>query len=334
VTDVLTQPVARAAALPAGRGPVSSAVVDVLAGRRPVTDLPSEPRLDPYGEDLQLALYVLYELHYHGFADVDPELEWDPDLLRLRRSLERTFLTALQAEVPAGDDVDAEVEALLVEQADGDGASWRLMRDGELWQLREYVVLRSIYHLKEADPQAWVIPRIDGQAKASLVTVEHDEFGGGRGERVHAQVFADMMAELDLDPRYHGYLEAAPAEALAPVNLMSLCGLHRRWRGASVGQFALIEVTSSPGSARIVKAMQRLGTSEAATAFYVEHVEADAVHEQLVRRGLLADLVARSPELAPDVVFGMRALTLLEDRLGDHLMRSWDAGSSSLRAAL
>nr|WP_218890634.1 iron-containing redox enzyme family protein [Actinomycetospora corticicola] len=320
--------------MPAGRGPVSSVVVDVLAGRRPVTDLPSEPGLDPYGEDLQLALYVLYELHYHGFADVDPELEWDPDLLRLRRSLEQTFLTALQAEVPAGDDVDAEVEALLVEQADGDGASWRLMRDGELWQLREYVVLRSIYHLKEADPQAWVIPRIDGQAKASLVTVEHDEFGGGRGERVHAQVFADMMAELDLDPRYHGYLEVAPAEALAPVNLMSLCGLHRRWRGASVGQFALIEVTSSPGSARIVKAMQRLGTSEAATAFYVEHVEADAVHEQLVRRGLLADLVARSPELAPDVVFGMRALTLLEDRLGDHLMRSWDAGSSSLRAAL
>ena len=112
---------------------------------------------------------------------------------------------------------------------------------------------------------------------------------------------------------------------------MSLCGLHRRWRGASVGQFALIEVTSSPGSARLVKAMQRLGLSEAATAFYVEHVEADAVHEQLVRRGLLADLVGRSPELAADVVFGMRALTLLEDRLSDHLMRSWDAGSSSLR---
>jgi hypothetical protein len=192
-------------------------------------------------------------------------------------------------------------------------------------------VHRSIYHLKEADPQAWVIPRIDGQAKASLVTVEHDEFGGGRAEHVHAKVFADMMGELGLDPRYHGYLDAVPAEALAPVNLMSFCGLHRRWRGASVGQFALIEVTSSPGSARLVKAMQRLGTSEAATAFYAEHVEADAVHEQLVRRGLLADLVARSPELAPDVVFGMRALTLLEDRLGDHLMRSWDSGSSSLR---
>ncbi|WP_373696031.1 iron-containing redox enzyme family protein [Actinomycetospora aurantiaca] len=322
----------RADALPTARGPVSAAVLEVLAGTRSAADLPSEPGLDPYGEDLQLALYVLYELHYHGFAGVDPELEWEPDLLRLRRSLETTFLTALQAEVPAGDDVDAEVEALLVEQVGGDGPSYRLARDGELWQLREYVIHRSIYHLKEADPQAWVIPRIDGQAKASLVTVEHDEFGAGRGERVHAQVFADMMAALDLDPRYHGYLEAAPAEALAPVNLMSLCGLHRQWRGASVGQFALIEVTSSPGSARLVKGMQRLGLGEDAQAFYAEHVEADAVHEQLVRRGLLADLVAREPELAADVVFGIRALTLLEDRLGDHLVRSWDADSSSLRA--
>ncbi|WP_425604930.1 iron-containing redox enzyme family protein [Actinomycetospora termitidis] len=321
----------RADALPTARGPVSAAVLEVLAGTREPSDLPSGPGLDPYGEDLQLALYVLYELHYHGFAGVDEELEWEPELLRLRRSLETTFLTALQAEVPAGDDVDAEVGALLVEQVGGDGPSYRLAADGELWQLREYVIHRSIYHLKEADPQAWVIPRIDGQAKASLVTVEHDEFGAGRGERVHAKVFADMMAELDLDPRYHGYLEAAPAEALAPVNLMSLCGLHRRWRGASVGQFALIEVTSSPGSARLVKAMQRLGLGEGAQAFYAEHVEADAVHEQLVRRGLLADLVAREPSLAADVVFGMRALTLLEDRLGDHLVRSWDAGSSSLR---
>ncbi len=58
-----------------------------------------------------------------------------------------------------------------------------------------------------------------------------------------------------------------------------------------MGQFALVEVTSSPGSARLVKGMERLGLGSAATAFYAEHVEADAVHEQLVRRGLLADLM-------------------------------------------
>jgi hypothetical protein len=317
--------------LPHARGPVSAAVLEVFSGDRAAGDLPHPSGLDPYGDDLQLALYICYELHYRGFPGVEPELEWDPDLLALRRDLERVFLAALQAEVEGGDDVEGAIDALLVEPVQGDGPSWRLAQDGELWQLREYVVQRSIYHLKEADPQAWVIPRLDGQAKASLVTVEHDEFGAGRGERVHAKIFGDMMDELGLDSAYHAYLDVAPAITLATVNVMSLFGLHRRWRGASVGQFALVEVTSSPGSARLVKAMARLGTSEAAQAFYEEHVEADAVHEQLVRRGLLADLLSREPELAPDIVFGIQASTLLEDRLADHLVRSWDAGSSSLR---
>ena len=315
-----------APALPRARGPVSEAVLEVFAGRRAASSLPRLSGLDAYGEVLQLALYVCYELHYRSFPGVDPELEWDPDLLALRRMLERTFLAALQAEVEGGDDVDGTIDALLVEPVEGTGPSWHLAADGELWQLREYVAHRSIYHLKEADPQAWVIPRLDGQAKASLVTVEHDEFGAGRGERIHARIFAGMMDELGLDSTYHAYLDVAPALTLATVNVMSLFGLHRRWRGASVGQFALVEVTSSPGSARLVKAMERMGT------FYAEHVEADAVHEQLVRRGLLADLVGREPELAADVVFGIQASTLLEDRLADYLLRSWDAGSSSLRA--
>jgi hypothetical protein len=320
-------------ALPRSRGPVSGAVLEVLAGRRAAGSLPRPSGLDPYGEDLHLALYLCYELHYRSFPGVDPELEWEPDLLALRRDLERTFLVALQADVDGGDDIEAAVDALLIEPVEGTGPSWHLVENGELWQLREYVAQRSIYHLKEADPQAWVIPRLEGQAKASLVSVEHDEFGAGHGERVHARIFAGMMDELGLDSSYHAYLDVAPATTLATVNVMSLFGLHRRWRGASVGQFALVEVTSSPGSARLVKAMQRLGTSPAATAFYAEHVEADAVHEQLVRRGLLADLVAREPELAADVVFGIQASTLLEDRLADHLLRSWDAGSSSLRGA-
>lgn len=320
-----------AAVLPHARGPVSGAVLEVLAGERAASDLPHPSSgIDPYGDDLQLALYLCYELHYRGFPGVDPELEWDPDLLALRRSLEQPFLAALQAEVEGGDDVQGAIDALLVEPVEGTGPSWRMAQDGELWELREYVIQRSIYHLKEADPQAWVIPRLDGQAKASLVTVEHDEFGAGRGDRVHATIFASMMDELGLDSSYHAYLDVAPAITLATVNVMSLFGLHRRWRGASVGQFALVEVTSSPGSARLVTAMQRLGLPEAATAFYAEHVEADAVHEQLVRRGLLADLVAREPELAADIVFGIQASTLLEDRLADHLVRSWDAGSSSL----
>ncbi|MGH3625138.1 MAG: iron-containing redox enzyme family protein, partial [Sciscionella sp.] len=225
----------------------------------------------------------------------------------------------------------AELDALLVEPGDAVGVSHHLRRDGELWQLREYVAQRSIYHLKEADPQSFVIARLDGPAKAALVTVEHDEYGAGDPDRMHSRLFADMMVELDLSDAYGAYLDAVPAPALAEVNFMSLCGLHRGLRGTLVGQFATVELTSSPGSDRLVKAMRRLGCGPAAIRFYAEHVEADAVHEQLIRRDVLAPLLAAEPQLAPDVVFGIRASVHLASHLEDLLLGHWRHGESSLR---
>ncbi|CAN5136435.1 iron-containing redox enzyme family protein [soil metagenome] len=325
--------------LPEPRGPLSKAVLDVLAGRRRSSDLSGRhdqaAASDPIGDDLQLALYVCYELHYRSFMAVDDALEWDPDLLGFRAMLERPFLDALGAGVAGGDDVDGTLNRLLVEPADGNGPSHHLAKHGQLWQLREYVAHRSIYHLKEADPQAWVIPRLDGQAKASMVTVEHDEYGAGRAERLHATLFAEMMAELDLDPSYGHYLDLVPGVTLATVNAMSYFGLHRAMRGALIGQFASVEITSSPGSARLARAVQRLvGDRKAATRFYTEHIEADAVHEQVVRGGIIADLLAREPELAADVVFGIQADGLLEDRLAHHLLSAWDTGQTSLLQGL
>ena len=317
--------------LPAPRGPLSEAVGGALRGKPlPVVDADGA---DPYGDDLQLALHCCYELHYRGFDGVDADLEWDPDLLRLRVDLERVFLAALRADVEPSADVDAEIEALLVEPVGPDlrGLSHHLKREGTLEQLRESVTHRSVYHLKEADPQAWAIPRLSGQAKASFVAVEFDEFGAGRGARVHQQLFADLLDAADLDSTYLGYLDDVPAPTLAVVNLMSLFGLHRRLRGAAVGHFAATEVTSPPGSRRMVQALERLDAPEPCRAFYAEHVEADAVHEQVVRTDVVGDLVAREPELDADVVFGIRAFDVVETRLADHLMECWQTGTPSLR---
>ena len=326
-----TRPSLDVTPLPGPRGPLSAALLDVLRGA-PATHLPAGPGdADPYGEDLQLALYLCYELHYRPLEGVDDALEWDPDLLRFRASLERPFLAALRADCSGGSDVEAALAPLLLEPVSGTGPSWHLSRQGDLEQLREYVAHRSLYHLKEGDPQSWVVPRLQGQAKASFVTVQHDEYGAGRGERMHAALFVDMLRELDLDPAYSAHLDRAPAVTLAPVNLMSLAGLHRSLRGVSVGQFAMIEVTSSPGSRRLSSAFARLGAGQAGQRFYDEHVEADAVHEQVLRSGLLGDLLDREPGLAPDVVLGIEAGLLLEDRFAEHLLQAWRAGRSSLR---
>ncbi|WP_181763866.1 iron-containing redox enzyme family protein [Streptomyces albidus (ex Kaewkla and Franco 2022)] len=321
------------AELPQPRGELSAAVIDAM--RRPPGSVepewPTVVGADPFGDDLHLALYLSYELHYRGMRGVDAGWEWNPGLLRLRASLEQVFLEELRTGAAGGDDVTGELDALLVEPSGGAGTSRRLAERGEWWQMREYFVHRSVYHLKEADPHAWVIPRLHGRAKAALVAVEYDEFGAGRAERVHARLFADLLTGAGLDAGYLHYLDDVPAPALAIVNMMSLFGLHHGLRGALVGHFAVVETTSAPASRSMVRALERMDAHPACVHFYSEHVEADAVHEQVMRRDVVGGLLEDEPELAADVVLGIQATDLLEGRLTGHLDRSWDEGVTSLR---
>src|SRR4051812_13001116 len=98
-------------ALVHARGPLSEAVLEALRlDERGEFGVVADA--DPFGEDLQLALYLCYELHYQGLPGVDPDWEWDPELLRLRAGMERVFLAALRARTPGGDDVEATLEEL------------------------------------------------------------------------------------------------------------------------------------------------------------------------------------------------------------------------------
>src|SRR6202022_776613 len=287
---------------------------------------------DPNGLDLQLALYICYELHYRGFAGVDPTWEWDPGLLHLRGQLERAFLAGVRRDVgpiEPSQTAAAEMDSLSIESTDGTGPSYWLRDSGTWEQMREYFVHRSLYHLKEGDPPPWAIPRRTGQAKASFLAVEFEQYGAGRGPQGHQQLFADLLTAANLDSTYLAYLDAVPAESLAVVNLMSFFGLHRRLRGAVIGHFASTEITSSPGSRRVVEELQRLGAPQDCVAFYREHVEADAVHEQVVRVDVVGDLVAREPQLDRDVVFGIRAHAVVEDRLSPHPMGGGRGGRSA-----
>ena len=322
--------------LPDPRGPLSAAVVSALAHNPPSGQLalPDVDQADPFGEDLALALYTCYELHYRGFDGVDPMWEWEPELLRLRAAIESVFLAALHSDTDSDDDVTGALDSLLVEPVPGNGVSHYLRDAAQWWHMREYIVHRSVYHLKEADPHAWAIPRLQGHAKAALVAVEFDEFGGGRGERMHSQLFADLMIAAGLSPEYLHYLDDVPAPAIAIVNLMSMFGLHRRLRGALVGHFAAAEITTAPSAQRMTQALERLGAGPACTLFFTEHIEADAVHEQVLRRDVIGGLLQQEPHLARDVVFGIAATELLEGRLADHLLNAWNSGTTSLHRPL
>ncbi len=152
----------------------------------------------------------------------------------------------------------------------------------------------------------------------------------GVAEWVHAELFARAMAAVGLDREYGAYLEQIPGITLATVNLMSLCGLHRRLRGAIVGHLALFEMTSSIPNRRYGEGLRRLGYEGEATLFFDEHVVADAVHENVAAVDLAGGLVRDEPALCASVLWGARALAFLDDRWCVHLLRAWEEGRSSL----
>src|ERR1700709_504350 len=114
------------------------------------------------------------------------------------------------------------------------------------------------------------------------------------------------MRDLDRAPGYGALWDDAPAVAFTSVNTMSLFGLHRALRGACLGHLAAVEMTSSVPSRRYSSGLRRLGFGDGTAVFYDEHVEADAVHEQIAAVDMCGSLVAEDPSLAADVVFRPR----------------------------
>jgi hypothetical protein len=329
--------------LPLPRGPASAALFAALGAGAPLGAAVHEATrcvrsTSDAGrdEDLQICLLACYELHYRGLDGVDDDREWDPEVVAFRRELERGFERDLRAgvHVPAfdGDPIDVAL-AHLVAADDGPSLSRYVQRHATLAQVREFVAHRSIYQLKEADPHSWGIPRLPGRAKAALVEVQFGEYGEGRAERMHATLFAATMRRLELDDAYGGYADVVPATTLATVNLMSLFGLNRRWRGALVGHLAAFEMTSSIPNRRYADGLRRLGCDRGTTEFFDEHVEADAVHEQLVAVDLCGALVATEPPLRGDVLFGAATCLALDARFATELLTAWNAGASSLLPA-
>lgn len=283
-------------------------------------------------EDLHLALYCCYELHYRGFDGVDEGWEWNPGLLQFRSRLERAWLDQLFDEVgPPGPVADLK-EALqgIVAGGTGPSLSGYMAKHGTLEQFREFAVHRSAYQLKEADPHTWAIPRLDGTAKAALVAIQTGEYGDGNPQAMHSVLFARTMECLGLDSSYGAYLPDIPGVTLATVNLVSFLGLHRKWRGALLGHLAVFEMCSVGPMGRYSQALSRLGLGPEATAFYDVHVEADAVHEVIALHDLAAGFGAAEPRRAGDLLFGARAVMSAEDHFARRLLDSWAKGTSSL----
>jgi hypothetical protein len=331
--------------VPVSRGPLSGTVFSALhavpgtLSLRDAMAIDLSAIADPLAdEDLHLALYCCYELHYRNFEGVDERWEWDPVLLCLRARLEEVFEAGLADALATWTPPQASAATMdvalraIIDGDDSPSLSRHLETQGTVEQFREFLVHRSAYQLKEADPHSWAIARLTGPPKAALVEIQADEYGGGDPDRVHATLFAQTMAAVGLDNSYGAYVDRLPGVTLATVNLMSLFGLHRRNRGKIVGHLALFEMTSSIPNRRYATGLRRLGLD--GTAFFDEHVTADAVHENIAAVDLAGGLVRVEPPLIDDILFGARALIELEARWATALLDAWHASGTALHAPL
>ncbi|HWJ09968.1 MAG TPA: iron-containing redox enzyme family protein [Nocardioides sp.] len=328
--------------LPEPCGPLSEGVVRALTADATGPRSVPEPRavgdivLPLADRDLQLALWILYELHYRSFDGVDPAAEWDPLLMVSRAAIERVFERAVrslaaQAEPvddsgPLGDDTVARVTTALTRMTvtEGPGDTVRFLeRRATREEFVAYLRRRAVHHLRESDPHSFLLPRLDGAAKVGLAELQYDEYGSGRPDQLHQELFAAALRSLDQPTDVALYAGQADAATLASVNVMSLFALNRRLRGAALGHLAAFEATSSLPCDRVARGARRLGLPDEVAAYYEEHVLADAVHEQLAIRTICGALVEAEPELADDVLMGARACLALDGLAAQAQLDSW-----------
>jgi hypothetical protein len=314
---------------PVARGPLSRWVVDSLADR--AGTMPNVAEADPFGDDCQLALYLCYEPHFGPLAHFSDVREWDPQRLAFCQLLEGQLERGLRDSVAAPRTVRP-INEVLRELVAND-TTWSLSRhmeaSGTLQQMRDVVMHRSAYQLKEGDAHTLAVPRLVGRAKQLLVRIQAGEYGAdAEGRRTHAQLFAMTMQSLGLSSVPNAYINELPASAFAISNLISMFGLNRRWRGALVGHLAIFEMTSVEPMRRYANALERLGVASDAGRFYRVHTVADIEHETMSIE-LAEELLHAEPELRGDVIFGAQCVLLMEERFAASLRASWAAPSST-----
>lgn len=322
--------------LPHERGPISRHVIESLAGCGDPAPVDVRPGPVTDDEDAQLALWTIYELHYRGFDGVPAEREWDLGLLALRQELEGRFEQELREAtrelvlgVPDGGDIGRQLLELAAAD-DAPSTAAFMHRKASPEQLVDYLRERSVQQLKESDAQSFVLPRLDGPAKAALAELQYDEYGGGRADRLHATLYGDALQAAGLDRTYGAYIDVVSALSLASTNMVSMFGLNRRLRGAAMGHLAAFEASSSVPCRKIAGGLERAGFPPAVTAYFHEHVEADAVHEHVASHDICGVMVAEDPTLREDVLFGAAACLHVDGLGGAELLDRW---TSELEAA-
>ncbi|MFD5825235.1 iron-containing redox enzyme family protein [Lentzea sp. NPDC060358] len=201
--------------LPAPRGHTSSALVAAL--REP--PLPHPALLVGGGtrdvwedDDLQLSLWICYELRMRGFDDVADGWQGHPALAQFHAAMEARWESGLRSMT--------ETTSPAVLSPEGTA---ELRRHHAFWQPRR-------------------------EMRSALRDIHGDAYGTRSSERTHSVLFTVTLR--DLDPAVA--VDEMPGPTLALANALSLFGFHRRLVGALVGFLTAVDTIGGDPFAQLL----------------------------------------------------------------------------------
>ena len=161
-------------------------------------------------------------------------------------------------------------------------------------------------------PRRSSLPRLAGAAKVALAELQYDEFGAGRPAALHQQLYAEALRVVRPGPRlrcvHKRRLRGFAGVGERDVAVLPQPSAARRRGGALRGvrgiQLGAVPSRSPLGSER--------GSRRCRAEYFDEHVEADAVHEQIAARDLCGALVAGDPKAMHEVLFGAACTSYLD----------------------
>ena len=286
------------------------------------------------GEEVPLALYCLYELHYRGFAGVSDDWEWDATCLELRRRLERASLRELRYEVFLSYGIEKMHAAdVLMELSTltNDTARLRsalMTTDATDAQTQELTLLRSFLPTDSSAVPTGSVAHQRNQATAGERHTTSRPLIHPSWAPAGAELFGAVSEEHLLGSGKVENLELVPSATLSNLNVARMFILHRRWRAALAGHVTqqILHAEAHTGDLASYESEGGVTDRHRWAKVHVDAVAHVAVLDQLIG-GVLAD----EPALSDDVVFGARAYAYLETTFVTRVLSAWVNGRSSLR---
>lgn len=276
-----------------------------LALRRGDAGLYGLGATDPVDErDALLALAVIHDLHLGPIDRVGPAVRFQhhPVVAELKARLESEVLRPMPQ--PTGDAPDDAVrEMRRIGRLDAIPAVYDWLAEDATWeQLVDFLALEGGPDAGFDDLVAVCQVGLAGEPKLELARNYWDEMGRGDASRVHTELHHLLCRAIDM-PAVGRH--AQPTSGLRRTALGNVLATNRYLQPELVGALGLLELQAGPRCRKVVRAMERLGASDEALAFYVEHAEVDPHHGKGWVDNVIAPLAA-DPAWAERMVLGAR----------------------------